>query len=950
MARSPTLRLVGLALANVLLLVAILAFAQGFFPYKPLLPGLATLDDEQDVQQRMEAEQEEAVFDRVIFMVVDALRSDFVYGYHSGFDFTQSLIRDGAAIPFTAHASPPTVTMPRVKALTTGSVPSFADLIFNLDESGSGSTLATQDTWLAQIRARGGKLIFYGDDTWLRLFPGDFFERSDGTSSFFVSDFTEVDNNVTRHLPDELQNSDWDAMIMHYLGLDHIGHKTGPQGPNMLPKQREMDGIVRTIYEAMETKSHLANTLLIMAGDHGMNAGGNHGGSGPGETEPALLFASPKLKQRRGRQEYSCPTHPKAGTDFHYYRKVQQSDIVPTLAGLMGLPIPKNSLGVFIQEMSGLWSMPHSTTLALWHNAVQIKRIVDAAYGAQPFGTLVQRWTTCLSQGDDGAQIDCGEPNGAEDGLARYWAYAASRPGESLVGHEVNSNAKDEHIMNFLNAAQEELSNAASSYDIPRMTLGIIFSAVALALAIASLPAIWPASTAGMFFAATSLLYGVMMFASSYVEEEQHFWYWMTPAWTVLLTVKSLTKDGRNVLRVIAAGTVVLAVHRLAVRWNQTGQKHAGAPDIVHAFFSEHHLLMWVLLLATYARNWYVLVRRTFLALVPTEFAVAAGVALTIPAIIFKLNFTQADAPELVQGLAVLVRQWTEPFGLVLQGQLTFSLIGVAAIATAVLSIGLARGTAIGKADGPAVDVTLAERLHHLLTLFLITQSRAPNIPLFLGMEVQLLAFAVLLGNPARSLGAQSPRRNASLYISELATSTLLCSHVYFFCMGGSNSISSVDLSNAYNGITNYNVVVVGVLLFSSNWAGPVWWCSAAVLSTFTRPVKTDVEVSAAGKGERAWVRDEREALRREAKLEHVPSAGGIDLPNHWLVYCASMTAFVATSLLAVMVACTALRTHLFIWTVFSPKYLYAMAWCVGWHIMVNIGFGSLLRWLGQIA
>jgi len=98
-----------------------------------------------------------------------------------------SLIRDGVAIPFTAHATPPTVTMPRVKAITTGSVPSFADLIFNLDESGTGSTLATADTWLAQIRARGGKLVFYGDDTWLRLFPGDFFERADGTSSFFVS-------------------------------------------------------------------------------------------------------------------------------------------------------------------------------------------------------------------------------------------------------------------------------------------------------------------------------------------------------------------------------------------------------------------------------------------------------------------------------------------------------------------------------------------------------------------------------------------------------------------------------------------------------------------------------------------------------------------------------------------------------------------------------------------
>lgn len=79
------------------------------------------------------------------------------------------------------------MTMPRVKALTTGSVPSFLDLILNFAESDTTSTLAFQDTWLAQIKHKGGKLVFYGDDTWLKLFPGDFFERADGTSSFFVS-------------------------------------------------------------------------------------------------------------------------------------------------------------------------------------------------------------------------------------------------------------------------------------------------------------------------------------------------------------------------------------------------------------------------------------------------------------------------------------------------------------------------------------------------------------------------------------------------------------------------------------------------------------------------------------------------------------------------------------------------------------------------------------------
>lgn len=77
--------------------------------------------------------------------------------------------------------------MPRIKAMTTGSIPSFVDLILNFDEADTSSTLAAQDTWLAQLKAKDtGKLLMFGDDTWLKLFP-ETFDREDGTSSFFVS-------------------------------------------------------------------------------------------------------------------------------------------------------------------------------------------------------------------------------------------------------------------------------------------------------------------------------------------------------------------------------------------------------------------------------------------------------------------------------------------------------------------------------------------------------------------------------------------------------------------------------------------------------------------------------------------------------------------------------------------------------------------------------------------
>lgn len=110
------------------------------------------------------------------FYVLDFLLTEF-----------SSLIKDGAAMPFTAHATSPTVTMPRLKAITTGSIPSFLDVILNLDEADTSSQLSAQDSWLAQMKAKKtGKLLLYGDDTWLKLFP-DTFDRADGTSSFFVS-------------------------------------------------------------------------------------------------------------------------------------------------------------------------------------------------------------------------------------------------------------------------------------------------------------------------------------------------------------------------------------------------------------------------------------------------------------------------------------------------------------------------------------------------------------------------------------------------------------------------------------------------------------------------------------------------------------------------------------------------------------------------------------------
>lgn len=136
-----------------------------------------------------------------------------------------------------------------------------------------------------------------------------------------MSDYTEVDNNVTRHIDTQLdQKTEWDVLILHYLGLDHIGHKTGPESPFMPAKQKEMDDIFDKLYNSCDD-----DTVLILLGDHGMNEVGNHGGSSAGETSAAMVLLLPNLKQLsllKQRRLLLCPGQTPTNTTPEWTRRI----------------------------------------------------------------------------------------------------------------------------------------------------------------------------------------------------------------------------------------------------------------------------------------------------------------------------------------------------------------------------------------------------------------------------------------------------------------------------------------------------------------------------------------------------------------------------------------------------------------------------------------------------
>lgn len=295
-------------------------------------------------------------FDKAVIVVIDALRFDFtvpieptdnstsVRQFQNAFTTPYRIAsrnpRNAVLLPFIAD--PPTTTLQRLKGLTTGSLPTFID---------AGSNFAGQvideDNLISQLKALSKRTAFMGDDTWLALFPGLFEpDMEHPYESLNVWDLHTVDNGVTEHLfpllhPDN--SSKWDVAIGHYLGVDHAGHRYGPDHFAMKEKLLQMDGIVQRLVESIDD-----NTLLVVMGDHGMDSKGDHGGESPGELEAALWMYS----KRPSFGEFPKGLEPNGGGDGGKdgVRSVAQIDLVPTLALLLGLPVPFNNLGAPIAE------------------------------------------------------------------------------------------------------------------------------------------------------------------------------------------------------------------------------------------------------------------------------------------------------------------------------------------------------------------------------------------------------------------------------------------------------------------------------------------------------------------------------------------------------------------------------------------------------------------------
>ena len=354
-------------------------------------------------------------YERAFLFIVDALRLDFMTasvlenahedkGIATMMPLMHELLKSNATQTrfFGFRADPPTVTAQRLKGMTTGSMPTFVDVGSNV-----ASAAITEDNWIDQFkRARPiQRNIFLGDDTWHALFPEQF-DHAQPFDSFDTRDLDSVDQGIERELWPLLtgsgadtgdRNVSWGLFIVHFLGVDHIGHTHSASHPLMDARVRQMDRLMRAVVEALPE-----DALFLLMGDHGMTDDGDHGGATTKETDSGLFVYSKRPFGGDPNKRWNSTLHAWEEGNllehrFQEPRIVAQVDLVSTISLLLGLPIPYSNLGGIVPELfvrSNNWNELAEAWLV---NSLQVMRYLrDYGFPAQSLAALSKQLSSAM--------------------------------------------------------------------------------------------------------------------------------------------------------------------------------------------------------------------------------------------------------------------------------------------------------------------------------------------------------------------------------------------------------------------------------------------------------------------------------------------------------------------------------------------------------------------------
>ena len=155
-----------------------------------------------------------------------------------------------------------------------------------------------------------------------------------------------------------------------------------------------------------------------------------------------------------------------------------------------------------------------------------------------------------------------------------------------------------------------------------------------------------------------------------------------------------------------------MLLHRISTHWTTTGVKYAGAPSISSSLLPAHLYLLWTLVAFTYFYTAFLFTQRfnpgsnyensssslsfsprfnlqRISQLLGAPDSLGHALLLAIVGLVFKISFTAAEAPELIERMEWL--RWTTEalirkaggLGLVAQARVVFVCLAIAGVSVA---------------------------------------------------------------------------------------------------------------------------------------------------------------------------------------------------------------------------------------------------------------------------
>jgi hypothetical protein len=219
----------------------------------------------------------------------------------------------------TVHSRTPSYSEPGYSVLMTGAWPDVSDgPAMNLDYADIPTW--TQDNLFSAAHRAGLKTAVSGFIWFQKLIP----QNAVDASFYTPGEDRVADVAVVNAAMPWLQSGDYQFVLIHIDQVDYAGHhEGGPQSPNWDAAATRSDDLLKQIVSTLDLKQ---DTVLVVS-DHGQIDRGGHGGQDPIVLlEPFVLVG--------------------AGVKPGQYPDMQQVDIAPTVAALLGTNIPATAQGV----------------------------------------------------------------------------------------------------------------------------------------------------------------------------------------------------------------------------------------------------------------------------------------------------------------------------------------------------------------------------------------------------------------------------------------------------------------------------------------------------------------------------------------------------------------------------------------------------------------------------